>query len=62
MAEMGQYCKAYLVRDFRGYDGWTENTSNLVTVDGEDADEPTLRTDRVDEDVLYLQENFVVTD
>ena len=29
MAEMGKYCKAYLAKDFRQFQDWTENLDNL---------------------------------
>jgi hypothetical protein len=54
---MGRYCKAYPARRFRAYDGWLEDCSHLrATAGGE------KRTRIADEDVLYLQENYVVTD
>jgi hypothetical protein len=65
MAEMGKYCKAYLAKDFRRFDGWTENLDNLRP---EEADDPgsegteVKRTELKDDDILYLQENYVVTD
>jgi hypothetical protein len=63
MSKMGKYCKAYIVRDFRQFQGWAENARNLIKekkqVDGKEVDE---ERDLGDEDILYLQENFVVTD
>jgi hypothetical protein len=55
MAEMGKYCKAYLVKDFRRFEGWAENLDDLRSEDREDA---VLD----DDDILYLQETYVVTD
>ena len=47
MGKMGQYCKAYPLEALRQFDGWHENT------DG----------DRANNDhIVYLQENYVVTD
>ena len=64
MAEMGKYCKAYYAKDFRTIDGWEENLENLrpetEEKDGQDVEVP--RTKLEDEDILYLQENYVVTD
>lgn len=64
MAEMGRYCKAYYARDFRAFPGWSENVSALRAgkqeVDGKEVE--VARTGLNDEDILYLQENFVVTD
>ena len=64
MPEMGRYCKAYLVRDLRQFPGWAPNLANLRpgtrVVDGREATE--ARTALEDDDILYLQENFTVTD
>lgn len=61
--KMGRYCKAYPIKRLREFSGWTENQQNLrtekVTVDGKEVETPRTITD---EDFLYLQENFVVTD
>lgn len=61
--KMGRYCKAYPIKRLREFSGWTENQQNLrtekVTVDGKEVEAPRTITD---EDFLYLQENFVVTD
>ena len=61
MANMGRYCKAYLVKRFREFDGWSENLANLRKdrlPEDSQAATPTLN----DDDHLYLQENLVVTD
>lgn len=63
MATMGKYCKAYSLKKLRGFSGWTENEENVrkekEVVDGEEVEvERTL----TDDDFLYLQENYVVTD
>ena len=64
MAEMGKYCKAYYAKDFRALDGWEENIDNLrpetKEEDGQEVEVP--RTELKDDDILYLQENYVVTD
>ncbi len=64
MAEMGKYCKAYLAKDFRQFRGWTENLENLRPEEREENGEETevRRTELKDDDILYLQENNVVTD
>ena len=66
---MGRYCKAYPAKQFRQFPGWRENLQNLrqdmKTNDKKDdkKDEQTpMRTEIQDNDVLYLQENYVVTD
>ncbi len=64
MSEMGKYCKAYYAKDFRALDGWEENLENLrpesKEEDGKDVEVP--RTELNDDDILYLQENYTVTD
>jgi hypothetical protein len=63
MAEIGSYCKAYPVGMFRKYERWSEKPENIRKeqrmVDGRIEE-----IERIlgDEDILYLQENFVVTD
>lgn len=64
MAEMGKYCKAYLAKDFRKYGDWTENLENIRKEkeykNGEEVE--IERNEITDDDILYLQENYVVTD
>jgi hypothetical protein len=64
MAEMGSYCKAYLAKQFRAFDGWKEDTSDLrKETQEEDGKEVEVQRDAIDdEDILYLQETYVVTD
>lgn len=63
MATMGAYCKAYHAQTLRGFGGWKENTQNLrKETREEDGREVTVERELADEDILYLQENFVVTD
>ncbi len=63
MPEVGQYCKAYPASVLRKYSHWTENSSNVrkeqKVIDGDVVEIGRILTD---EDVLYLQENYVVTD
>jgi hypothetical protein len=54
MAQLGKYCKAYPIDQFRQYSNWTENFANLRSADEE--------TPRTEVDFLYLQETYVVTD
>jgi hypothetical protein len=64
MAEMGRYCKAYLVKDLRAFPGWREDAGAIRHRDEEsDGDRGGAAPDvLVDDDILYLQENYVVTD
>lgn len=52
MALMGSYCRAYYARDFAAFDGWRPDPAQLR------AGGPAL----ADDDILYLQEDFGVTD
>ena len=45
---MGKYCKAYLLKQFRQYNQWNENQQ--------------INQELTEDSVLYLQENYVVTD
>ncbi len=64
MAEMGAYCKAYYAKDFRQFDDWKENIEALRPEsreeNGQEIEEP--RSELKDDDILYLQEDYVVTD
>jgi hypothetical protein len=55
MSNMGKYCKAYMIPNFREFSGWTEISENAR----KENDSPRQLTDA---DFLYLHENFVVTD
>lgn len=63
MAKMGTYCKAYMLGKLRAFDGWTENSGNAKTekkqIDGKEVEAPRELTD---DSIVYMQENFVVTD
>lgn len=63
MAEMGKYCKAYQVKNFRDYPGWSMKTENArkdkKEVDGKETE---VQRELDDEAILYLQENYIVTD
>lgn len=64
MAEMGKYCKAYLAKDLRKYSKWEENLDNLrKETEYKNGEELEIeRNELQDDDILYLQENYVVTD
>ena len=63
MATMGKYCKAYSLAKLREFPGWTEKAENArmekKQVDGKETE---LRRELTDNDYLYLQENYIVTD
>lgn len=63
MANLGKYCKAYPVKRLREFSGWVENLQNLradraPATTAADADSKQL----TDDDYLYVQEDFNVTD
>ena len=58
MGKMGQYCKAYPLADVRKFAGWQENAEGFRKVESAETNE-----DRPSDDhVVYVQENYVVTD
>ncbi len=61
--EMGKYCKAYLAKQFREFSGWSEKKENArkdkKDVDGKEVE---VLRELDDDSILYLQENYVVTD
>jgi hypothetical protein len=63
MAMIGKYCKSYRLEQLRQFPGWTENAHNArkikVDVGGQTEE---VERDLGDDDFLYLQENFTVTD
>lgn len=69
MPNMGRYCKAYPITSLRAFANWTENVANARPADDHDSttiiingkEGPVPRT-LTDDDFLYLQENYVVTD
>ena len=63
MATMGKYCKAYSVSKFRLFSQWTEKTEN-TRKENQKIDDQEVEIKRVltDDDFLYLQENYTVTD
>lgn len=64
MAEMSDYCKAYLAKDLRAFSGWKEDTSDLrketEEVDGKETE--VERSEIGDEDILYVHDSYIVTD
>ena len=63
MTTLGKNCRAYPLSRLRQFPGWTQNPENtrLVTteIDGDIVEAPRQLTD---EDYVYLQANFTVTD
>jgi hypothetical protein len=63
MATMSRYCKAYVMPRFREFNGWSEKRENVRRetrrVDGKEEE---FQRELTDEDCLFLQDNFVVTD
>jgi hypothetical protein len=63
MATMGKYCKAYSLKQLRQFGQWTEQSENSRTekkeVNGKAVEVARRLTDN---DFLYLQETYVVTD
>jgi hypothetical protein len=64
MARMGSYCRAYYARDFAAFPGWRPDLSQLrPAVDDRDGREVHLQRASLDDgDIVYLQEDFRVTD
>lgn len=61
MANMGKYCKAYMIDRFRAYPGWSEKSENARKEKAEGSDEEKPRV-LGEDSFLYLQENYTVTD
>ncbi|BDA72448.1 hypothetical protein CAL7716_066140 [Calothrix sp. PCC 7716] len=63
MATMGKYCKAYSLKKLREFTQWTECAENTrkekKKVSGREVE---INRELRDNDFLYLQENYVVTD
>ncbi|HMB55272.1 MAG TPA: hypothetical protein VKU40_18280 [Thermoanaerobaculia bacterium] len=64
MAEMSAYCKAYEAKRLRAYPGWKEDASDLrqemTEVDGKEVE--SARDEIGDDDILYVHDDYVVTD
>jgi hypothetical protein len=62
MAEMGNYCKGYELKDLRAYPHWTENAGNARKERKEENGKETeVLVTLADDSIVYLQENYVVT-
>src|SRR5262247_1124259 len=62
MPTLGGYCKAYAIDRFRKFNGWSEKVGNLAPIENDDDGSAQPRTSLTADDVLFLQENYVVTD
>lgn len=63
MATMGKYCKAYSLKKLREFSQWAERIENVRKEKKEvDKTEVEVARELTDNDILYLQENYVVTD
>lgn len=64
MARMGDYCRAYYARDFAAFPGWRLDAAQLrsPTAEADGREGEVGRGVIHDERVLYLQEDFRVTD
>ena len=63
MTTLGKHSKAYPLKRFREFAGWTENLKNARKVKTEVNGEIVAVPRELDEsDYLYLHENFKVTD
>lgn len=63
MATMGKYCKAYLIKQLREFSQWAERSENARRGKREvDGVEVKVERELTEDDFLYLQENYVVTD
>ena len=63
MNKLGKYCRAYPLSLLRQFPGWTEKPENARTIRKEvNGDIVEAWRDLTDEDYVYLQGNFTVTD
>lgn len=62
MAKIGRYSRAYLVSDLKKFHGWKPSLENLRPADSDEPKAGSPRRQLADDDVLYLQEDLVVTD
>jgi hypothetical protein len=64
MTTMGQYCKAYSIQKLRAFNGWAEKAENARKEKQKGADGREVEVTRLltNDDTLYLQEDYVVTD
>ena len=64
MARMGSYCRAYYARDFAAFPGWRPDPAQLrpAVADLDGREVHLQRASLNDDDIVYLQEDFRVTD
>jgi hypothetical protein len=62
MATMGRYCKAYSVAQLKNFPGWQPRVENLAPIENEEDGTEQPKTAFTDDDYLFLQETYVVTD
>jgi len=63
MPKVGKYSKAYPLKLFRQFPGWTENLKNSRKIRKEiNGEIVEVERELSDSQYLYLQENFAVTD
>ena len=62
MATMGKYCKAYLLKKLREFSQWSEyareTKQEKKLIDGKEVE---VERNLTENDILYLQENYIVT-
>ncbi len=63
MGKMGKYCKSYFLKKLREFSQWTENSEN-IRKQKQEVNGKEVEIDRIlsEDNFLYLQENYVVTD
>ena len=59
---MSSYCKAYKLKDLRKYPHWTEKAENARKEKNNDGTESEKPQKLTDESILYLHDNYIVTD
>lgn len=62
MTRMGRYCKAYPLTKLRTFSGWSENAQNVRKGKQGDGKDVEVERTLTDDDILYVQENYTVTD
>ena len=58
---MGMYCKAYKLSQLRQFAEWSDPQSLKIKPASTDGDEIPENRNLSDDDLVYLQENYVVT-
>ena len=61
MATLGKYCKAYQVATLRQFEQWAKGVGHLKN-EGAGTSETVSPRELNDDDVLFVQEDFTVTD